>query len=100
MANGMPYSGHCAAFIPANTVNCASSCASQKGGSFDALFRPLQSSVPPGLGYTSMMEHKGVTAYPTSDPVGFAATRTVPTSYLVNPAMATWYRTPATDIYK
>jgi hypothetical protein len=76
------------------------SAASQKGGSFDALFRPLQNAAPPGLGYTTMMEHKGVTPFPTSDPVGFAATRTMPTSYLVNPAMATWYRTPATDIYK
>lgn len=75
------------------------SAASQKGGSFNALFRPLQSA-PTSVAYTTMMETKGVAPYPTSDPVGPGAIRSQPTSYITNANMASWSRSPVTDIYK
>jgi len=74
------------------------SAASQKGGSFNALFRPLQSA-PTSLAYTTMMETKGVAPYPTPDPVGAGAIRSQPTSYISNANMASWSRSPTTDIY-
>jgi hypothetical protein len=75
------------------------SAASQKGGSFNALFRPLQSA-PTSLAYTTMMETKGVAPYPTADPVGPGAIRSQPNSYITNANMTSWSRSAVTDIYK
>jgi len=73
------------------------SAASQKGGGMmDALFRPL---IPGAAGHIPMMEFKGVAPYPSPDPVGQPALRTMPNSYITNAPMASWARSPATDIY-
>jgi hypothetical protein len=77
------------------------SAASQAGGgaSMDALFRPLQSS-PTNMAYTTMMEHKGVPAYPTSDPVSSGAIRPQAASYITNANMSSWGRSAVGDIMK
>jgi len=73
------------------------SAASQKGGGMmDGLFRPL---MPGAAGHISMMELKGVAPYPSADPVGTGAVRTMPTSYIANAPMTSWARSSATDIY-
>lgn len=75
--------------------------ATQKGGSLaGAFFRPLLSSSPPNIGYTTMMtDIKGTAPYPSSDPTGHPALRNPPTSYITNAPMASWNRSTTTDIY-
>ena len=78
------------------------SAATQKGGGMiDGLFRPLLSSNPPNIAYTTMMtDIKGTAPYPSSDPTGLPAIKNPPTSYITNAPMATWARTTSTDIYR
>jgi len=75
--------------------------ATQKGGSLaGAFFRPLLSSSPPNIGYTTMMtDIKGTAPYPSSDPTGHPALRNPPTSYITNAPMASWNRSTTTDVY-
>lgn len=75
------------------------SAASQQGGGvMDALFRPMATGAPPGIAHITMMEHKGVAPYPTSDPVGPGAIRAQAASYISNANMATWGRSAVGDI--
>jgi len=69
--------------------------AAQQGGAWsDGLFRPIAvSSGPP---YTSMMEFKGVTPFPTSDPVALAATKSMPISFIPPGNLVTSMRTNPT----
>ena len=76
------------------------SAATQKGGGMiDGLFRPLLSSSPPNIGYTTMMDMKGAPPYPSSDPTGQPALRATSMSYITNAPMTAWGRTMPTDIY-
>jgi hypothetical protein len=77
------------------------SAASQAGGSItDALFRPILNGAPPGAPYTQMMEMKGVTPFPTSDPVGAAPLRAVPVSHIAPNDVNPHIRTFGADVYK
>jgi hypothetical protein len=82
------------------------SYASQAGGGFlDGLFRPIGPTAPPGMAYTAMMTDpgKGTTAYPSSDPVGFAPFRPVPNVFtnptFANTPLRTYSGTATSDIY-
>ena len=82
-----------------NSFPTDGSAASQKGGSWDALFRPIVAAAPPSLPYTTMMETKGHAPYPSADPVGQAALRHTTAPYITNANMAAWARSPIADIY-
>lgn len=69
------------------------------GGAFDALFRPLAASAPVGTAYQTMMEFKGVTPFPSADPVGQAPLRVPQASYLTKAQLDTGMRTFQQDLY-
>jgi hypothetical protein len=77
------------------------SAATQKGGGLmGSLFRPILSTTPPNIAYTTMMtDIKGTTPFPNSDPTGMPPIRTPPASYITNAPLATWNRAAVTDIY-
>ena len=85
----------------------SASCGKQTGGSWsDALFRPVMATAPPGVAYTGMMVNmKGTTPYPTSDPVGPNVVSRQPNLYL-QPNTLSGYdstsslRTFPADVYK
>jgi hypothetical protein len=74
---------------------------SQAGGAaLDGLFRPMLTGAPPSMPYISMMTHKGVPEYPSSDPVGYAPFRPMPQA-ITNPTFANQsLRTYGADVYK
>ena len=75
--------------------------ATQKGGGMmDGLFRPLLSSNPPNFAYATMMtDVKGTTPFPSADPTGQPALRTMNASYVTKAPMATWARGSTADMY-
>lgn len=89
----------------ANGFPTDGSGASQSGGdwrssAFSTLFRPFASAVPPPVAYSSMMENKGVTPFPTADPTGQPPYRTQPTSYITTANVNSHMRNYSTDMYK
>ena len=75
--------------------------ASQAGGAaLDGLFRPILTSAPPTSSYISMMTHKGVPAYPSADPVGYAPFRPMPAAITNSTFANQALRTYGADVYK
>jgi len=72
--------------------------ASQAGGA--GYFRPLIPGAPPGAPYKTMMEHKGVIPFPTSDSVGPGPVRLQPDMYLNPKGLDTHIRVFDNDVYK
>lgn len=84
----------------ANGFPTDGSGASQAGGAgWDALFRPLYSSVPPSMPYQTMMEAKGQT-FPSPDPVGQPPYRTAPNSYITTANLNSHIRNFGSDMFK
>ena len=77
----------------------ASGASQEGGGMFDGLFRPISSTVPPGVIYQPMMEFKGVTPYPSSDPVGMPNFRTSSGSYVTDANLKSHIRQFDQDVY-
>jgi hypothetical protein len=98
--NGFPTSGDGASQSSLSVPKLDQFYQTQKGGgAFDALFRPLAASAPVGTAYQSMMEFKGVTPFPSSDPVGNAPLRMPQSSYLTKAQLDTSVRTYSSDVY-
>ena len=88
--NGFPTDG--------SAASQAGGSPQQGGGVMDGLFRPMGVGNTPGMAHITMMEHKGVAPYPTSDAVGPGAIRPNVASYITNANMSTWGRSAAGDI--
>jgi hypothetical protein len=72
------------------------------GGMFDALFRPLQPTAPPGMAYSAMMTDpgKGTPLYPPSDPTGMAPLRPIPPAVIDPTFTITPTRSYGADVYR
>lgn len=88
--------------ISADCGKSNGSDASQAGGGWtDGLFRPIGASSPPGLAYqTQMVDIKGTTPYPSSDPVGQPPYRSSTGNYITGANLNSHIRSFGTDIYK
>jgi len=68
--------------------------AAQQGG-----VRLIESSVPPSMAYQAQMTQMGQGPFPTSDPVGYGALRTIPASYVPATGLAAAARTYPSDVW-
>jgi len=76
-----------------NSFPTDGSGASQEGGgALDALFRPLAATAPATAPYTTMMEFKGTTPYPTADPVSKAPLQPTPLAYVPPGSLSSYNR--------
>jgi hypothetical protein len=75
------------------------SMATQKGGGLFNGARFFPATAPPGMGQAAGSDFRGSAPYPSADPVGQAAVRTAPASYISNAPIATWTRSATADIY-
>ena len=73
--------------------------AKQEGGAFEGM-RPLGADAPPGMLYKGQMNLMGAPSYPSADPVGIGALRTMPANYVTTANLQAHLRSYGSDIYR